>query len=395
MERVVTINLNGNPYQLEEPAYDAVRAYLKNAEAALSDDPDKAEVIRDLEQAVADKCASYLSPVKTIVTASEMTKILEEMGPVEGGAPAGAQADDGAAAGGATRKRKIYRIRDGAQVAGVCSGLGAYFDLDPNLVRLVFILGTLITSGAGLIVYIVMMFMIPSAHTSEEWAAAHGVPFNAQEVIDRAKREYQHFAPNGPPWSSKWQYRAWRRDMKARMRGWRRSWRYGPPPSAPPPAAGPISAFGGFLSGLLMIVFTGVRVALGLAFFIVLVTLATTGAVFGWPLPDDMSLWQAILILILAYVVISIPLRAIVWTLRGSYWGYGYHGGSGLLGIAMFALFVWFAYTYVPEARDFIDHIPEGLRRIGDALRDAFETTTTHTTTALPAPEPAPAPTTP
>jgi len=59
----------------------------------------------------------------------------------------------------------------------------------------------------------------------------------------------------------------------------------------------------------------------------------------------------------------------------------------------MFALFVWFAYTYIPEAHDFIEHIPEGLRRIGDALRDAFETTTTHTTTAIP--EPAPAPTAP
>src|SRR6185503_13541257 len=95
MERVVTINLNGNPYQLEEPAYDAVRAYLTSAEAALGDNPDKAEVVRDLEQAIAEKCGSYLSPVKSVVTAAEMTKILEEMGPVEGeaeGASPGAQA---------------------------------------------------------------------------------------------------------------------------------------------------------------------------------------------------------------------------------------------------------------------------------------------------------------
>jgi phage shock protein PspC (stress-responsive transcriptional regulator) len=391
MERVVTINLNGNPYQLEEPAYDAVRAYLKNAETALADDPDKAEVIRDLEQAVADKCASYLSPVKSIVTASEMTKILDEMGPVEGGAAEGAQTGDGATGSGTTRHRKLYRIKDGAQIAGVCAGLSAYFDIDANWMRVLFLLATVLTSGFFILVYIGMMFIIPSANTSEEWAAAHGVPFNAQEVIDRAKREYQNFAPNGPPWSSKWQYRAWRREMKDRMRGWRRSWRYGPPPNAPPPAAGPISAFGGFLAGLLMIVFTGVRVALGLAFFIVIVTLATTGAVFGWPLPDNVPLWQAILIVILAYVVISIPLRAIMWGLRGDY--YGYHGGSGLLGIAMVILFAWLAYTYIPEARDFMDHIPDALHRLGDALRDAFETTTTHT--ALPPPEPAPAPTTP
>ena len=79
MERVVTINLNGNPYQLEEPAYDAVRAYLQHAEAKLANNPDKAEVVRDLEQAIADKCASYLSPVKSVVADDEMKKILDEM----------------------------------------------------------------------------------------------------------------------------------------------------------------------------------------------------------------------------------------------------------------------------------------------------------------------------
>jgi hypothetical protein len=85
MERVVTINLNGNPYQLEEPAYDALRAYLSAAQAALADNPDKAEIIRDLEQAIADKCGGYLSHSKTVVSASEMTRILAEMGPVEAG----------------------------------------------------------------------------------------------------------------------------------------------------------------------------------------------------------------------------------------------------------------------------------------------------------------------
>src|SRR5215510_10411991 len=84
MERVVTVNLNGNPYQLEEPAFDALRAYLGRAEAALADNPDRGEIIRDLEQAIADKCGAYLSPGKSVVSADEMRRILEEMGPVEG-----------------------------------------------------------------------------------------------------------------------------------------------------------------------------------------------------------------------------------------------------------------------------------------------------------------------
>ena len=39
------------------------------------------EIVRDLEQAIADKCGTYLSGGKTVVTGAEMTKILAEMGP--------------------------------------------------------------------------------------------------------------------------------------------------------------------------------------------------------------------------------------------------------------------------------------------------------------------------
>ncbi|WP_135210044.1 hypothetical protein [Vitreimonas flagellata] len=84
MERVVTINLNGNPYQLEEPAYDALRAYISRAETALGANPDKAEIVRDLQQAIADKCNGYLSPSKSVISLAEMARIIEEMGPVEG-----------------------------------------------------------------------------------------------------------------------------------------------------------------------------------------------------------------------------------------------------------------------------------------------------------------------
>src|SRR5262249_25448105 len=155
---------------LEEPAYDAVRAYLEHAETTLADNPDKAEVLRDLEQAIADKCASYLSPVKSVVTAVEMKKILDEMGLVQGeGASAeGGQTPPPPGAG----PRRLYRIRDGAQIAGVCAGLGAYFDIDVNWMRVLFLAATVLTSGFFIFVYIGMMFLIPSANTSEEWAAA-------------------------------------------------------------------------------------------------------------------------------------------------------------------------------------------------------------------------------
>ncbi len=42
MQKVITINLNGNAYQLDETGYDALRAYLDHADAQLGANPDKA-----------------------------------------------------------------------------------------------------------------------------------------------------------------------------------------------------------------------------------------------------------------------------------------------------------------------------------------------------------------
>jgi phage shock protein PspC (stress-responsive transcriptional regulator) len=378
MERVVTINLNGNPYQLEEPAYDAVRAYLQQAEAALADNPDKAEVMRDLEQAIADKCAGYLSATKTVVAAPDMSKILEEMGPVQGdhaGANAGAAS---ASANTGPQRRRLYRITEGAQVAGVCAGIAAFFDIDVNVIRLLFIIATIFSSGAVLLVYIAMMFLIPSAQTSEQWAAAHGVPFNAQDVIDRAKREYAHFASNGPPWTwSRWQRRQYRREMKARWRAYRwGGWHpaYGAAAPAPPPQ-GPVSYSFGLLTGVLSVLLALVRAILLIVFLAFLFALVTTGHIGWWFLPAHLALWQAIVGLILIYVLITIPLRALRWALRGGHPYYGYRGAEGLVTIAVLVVLCLIAYNTMPEARQIMDNIPDALARFGDALRNAFNPT--------------------
>ena len=57
-------------------------------------------------------------------------------------------------------RRRLYRSEDERMLFGVCGGLGAYFDLDPTLVRLVFVLLTFAT-GIGLIVYLAMAIITP------------------------------------------------------------------------------------------------------------------------------------------------------------------------------------------------------------------------------------------
>jgi hypothetical protein len=105
MQKVVIINLNGRACQLDEGAYDSLRAYLARAEAALAKNPDKLEIIADLEQAIAEKCDRFLGPTKNVVTLAEINQVIEEMGPVHD-----STADEAARAGAAAEPKETPRV---------------------------------------------------------------------------------------------------------------------------------------------------------------------------------------------------------------------------------------------------------------------------------------------
>jgi phage shock protein PspC (stress-responsive transcriptional regulator) len=57
----------------------------------------------------------------------------------------------------------LYRSRDDKMIAGVAGGLARQFDADPSLVRILWVLGIIVTGGLGLILYIVMAVVVPYA----------------------------------------------------------------------------------------------------------------------------------------------------------------------------------------------------------------------------------------
>ncbi len=56
--------------------------------------------------------------------------------------------------------KKLVRINAERKIAGICTGLGAYFDMDPLIFRLAFIV-SMFCGGIGLLVYLVMWIMVP------------------------------------------------------------------------------------------------------------------------------------------------------------------------------------------------------------------------------------------
>ncbi len=386
MRRVITVSLNGNAFQVEEDACEVLAAYLDGAALSLAHNPDRQEIVADLEQAIADKCARYLTPHKTVVTRAELQQIITEMGPVDGeSAQAGTEQASGPATAGAGAARaepnpasgaprRLYQISDGAVISGVCNGLGAYFSVDVTLIRVLSVVLAFLTGGVAVLIYLILMFVVPYASTSEEHAAAHGLPFNARVLVERAKRKYAQFAQTATSanesrprkWSREW-HRA-RAQMRQARRHARHEWTgyrghtpgRGSAAAAPPGGAVP-GAYGVQVVSATVLVLLGVVfAAFTIGWLVSFVSLVTTGAVFGWKIPGDVPLWVATVAMLVIYALVTAPIKAARYAAR---FPADHHPGSwvsawdGTVGFVILITIGWYAAHHLPEIRDFVEHL--------------------------------------
>lgn len=384
MNKVITINLDGIAYQLEEDGYAALHSYLENAAARLQGNPDRDEILADIERAMADKFRTLLNSRKNVIETREVNAVLAEMGPIEadtaeasgpgvsgadaprsGPSHAGKSGPEPATAGFAP-PRRLYRIHDGAMVSGVCTGMAAYLHIDPVFLRLAFVLMTLL-GGSGVLVYFICVIVIPEANTPEEKAAAAGDPTTAQEFIRRAREGYYEAMKSFPDRKAR---REWQRQFKREMRQWRYSWRhnwchhwYGPgwtaPMSGPAAPAAPVPPGAGFALPFLSLLH-GVATILWIC---ALVSLLSNGTILGLELPSKIPVWLAAVLLCLAYSFLVGPLKmarhACHWSLSQSRWG----GRviffvDATIGIIIFIFILFLAIHFFPALHDAIQGIP-------------------------------------
>ena len=373
MNKVVTVNLAGTAYQIEDAGYEALHAYLETARQRLNGNPDRDEILSDIERAIGEKFAARLSAHKNVVLEKEVREVIEQMGEIQNDA-AGAAGEDsaknsGAAgapdqAGGSAGPRRLYRILEGRQLSGVCVGLGAYFNIDPTLFRLAFVLMTLLW-GTGIIVYLVLHIMMPVARTPEQKAEATGAPTTAQEFIRRAKKGYYDAVKAFPDEEAR---RQWRREFKKGMREWRSSLPYRMKNCATDWAAHPGA-------GVALPLFSLIHGALVVLWICALITLFSSGTILGVALPAGLPVWVAAIVLMICYGLISWPLKAA----RQAFYFGGPAAGApfalfclidACIWIAVVGVLFWLAVHYLPQARDALHNIPSVIHEMIDSVRN-------------------------
>jgi phage shock protein PspC (stress-responsive transcriptional regulator) len=57
--------------------------------------------------------------------------------------------------------RRLTKKRSARKISGVAAGIADYFGLDPTIVRIAFVIGTMASQGAALLLYIILAFALP------------------------------------------------------------------------------------------------------------------------------------------------------------------------------------------------------------------------------------------
>ncbi len=97
-------------------------------------------------------------------------------------------------------KKRLYRSEKNEMIAGVCAGLAEYFEIDPSIIRIAFVLFTLM-GGSGILVYILLWIVMPE-EADADTASADRLGDVVTDMKEKATKVVQSVTGQGPANSS-------------------------------------------------------------------------------------------------------------------------------------------------------------------------------------------------
>jgi phage shock protein PspC (stress-responsive transcriptional regulator) len=208
MNRIISANINGFVFQIDELAYDRLKQYLESLRLRITEK----EVYDDIENRIAELFSHLLNTGTPAIFLNHVEDVIAQVGSAEelgdamdsvdrDGAAEGEAFTSGTASGAASaaasghagggHAKRLYRNEDDVVVYGVCSGIAAYFGWDPVFVRAIFGVLAVASFGTVILVYVFLMVIIPAASTPAEKLQMRGEPVNFDnlaKVVDQNVR---------------------------------------------------------------------------------------------------------------------------------------------------------------------------------------------------------------
>ena len=191
MKKVLNISLAGRSFAIEEDAYKRLSDYLEHFRtrlAASSGVPytQSAEVMEDLESRIAELFVQEVGTDGRVVKIDLVDRVTRQLGMPDGAPESPDAAPSPAGTDDAPVRKKVYRDDDNRRIAGVCSGLAIYLDIDVVLTR-VLMLVALVAGLAGFWIYVICWIAIPKALTPTQKCEMYGLPVTAENLAKFAQ----------------------------------------------------------------------------------------------------------------------------------------------------------------------------------------------------------------
>jgi len=183
MKTTVTINLGGLIFHIDDDAYGVLHSYLIAIERQFANEADPKEIISDIESRLAELFTETLGNKKDVISKEDVAKVISIMGEPQDFSVEDEQTNQNTRKNMSTYQttKRLYRDPDNRVLGGVCGGLGAYFNSDPLLFRILFII-IFFGLGSGLIIYIILWIAIPEANTTAQKLEMRGEAITIENI---------------------------------------------------------------------------------------------------------------------------------------------------------------------------------------------------------------------
>ncbi|PKR79890.1 hypothetical protein CW751_12455 [Brumimicrobium salinarum] len=180
MKRTTTINLAGMVYHIEEEAFQILKQYVTDIKKVFSKQEGVEEMIADIELRIGELFQERLSKSKEVITENDVKEVMTIMGsPHQFDEDYEPEQDSDFYYNSTENKNKkqLFRDTEEGMLAGVSAGLGHYFNIDPVIIRVLWII-LVIMGGSGVLVYIIAWIAIPEAKTTAQKLKMYGQSAN-------------------------------------------------------------------------------------------------------------------------------------------------------------------------------------------------------------------------
>lgn len=176
MKKVININLQGNVVPIEETSYELLKQYTESLRHYFANEEGRDEIINDIESRISELFQERLKNGSTCITDDDVNAIIKNMGRPQdfedaenGEQPKGGKEDiknekteNFFQDNWNWKGKRLYRDENHKILGGVCSGIAAYFGIDPVIVRVLFIV-----SGIGFLLYLLLWIFVPGSNMLE------------------------------------------------------------------------------------------------------------------------------------------------------------------------------------------------------------------------------------